>query len=42
MQHNNVMPKGNEFNELGVQPSLNAFFFSLKDPKAGNDAIFSW
>ena len=34
MRHNNVMPKGNEFNELGVQPSLNAFFFSLKDPKA--------
>ncbi len=34
LQHNNVMPKGNEFNELGVQPSLNAFFFSLKDPKA--------
>ena len=33
LQHNNVMPKGNEFNELGIQPSLNAFFFSQEDPK---------
>ena len=28
-----VMPKGNEFNKSGVQPSLNAFFFSLTDSK---------
>ena len=34
MQHGHVMPKGNGFYELGIQPSLNAIFFSLKDPKA--------
>ena len=33
MQHGNIMPKGNGFYELGIQPSLNAFFFSPKDPK---------
>ena len=26
LQHNNVMPKGNGFYELGIQPSLNTFF----------------
>ena len=34
LQHGNVMPKGNGFYELGIQPSLNAFFFSQEDPKA--------
>ena len=34
MQHGHVMPKGNGFYELGIQPSMNAIFFSLKDPKA--------
>ena len=34
MQHGHVMQKGNGFFELGIQPSLNAIFFSLKDPKA--------
>ena len=29
-----MMPKGNGFYELGIQPSLNTFFFTPKDPKA--------
>ena len=33
MQHNNVMPKGNGFYELGIQPSLNTFFFTQKTLK---------
>ena len=33
LQHDDVMPKGNGFYELGIQPSLNAFFFSQEDPK---------
>ena len=28
MQHGNIMPKGNGFYELGIQPSLNTFFFT--------------
>ena len=30
MQHNDVMPKGNGFYGLGIQPSLNTFFFTPK------------
>ena len=30
LQHNDVMPKGNGFNELGIQPSLNAFSFFIQ------------
>ena len=30
LQHNNVMPKGNGFYELGIQPSLNAFSFLIQ------------
>ena len=28
-----VMPKGNEFNKSGVQPSLNAFSFKMQSLK---------